>query len=86
LRTRSRDLALLQAARWGRRVSTLFFRLAQSASTMTPAQIQALVEEYVNATLEYVEEYSFTHTRTDDEREARKPYHHRQGLKILPVN
>lgn len=37
---------------------------------MTPSQIRALVAEYVNATLETVEEYSLTHTRTDSEREA----------------
>ena len=37
---------------------------------MTPQQISALVAEYVNATLETVEEYSLTNTRTDSEREA----------------
>ncbi len=58
LRTRSRDIATLQAARWEGKVQRLFFRLAQSAHAMTPEQIQALVAEYVNATLGSVGEYS----------------------------
>lgn len=37
---------------------------------MTPAQIQALVAEHVNATLDTVEEYSLTQIRTDSERET----------------
>ena len=45
LRTRSRDIATPQAARWEGRVNRLFFRLAQSSHTMTPAQISALVAD-----------------------------------------
>lgn len=63
-------MAALQAARCDARVARLFFRLAQSAHTMTPAQIKSLVAEYVNASLESVEDYSLTVSRMDGEREA----------------
>lgn len=70
LRTHSKNTATLRAALWEGRVSRLFFRLAQSAHTMTPAQINKLVAEYVNADLEASEETSLTISRTDAQREG----------------
>lgn len=70
LRTRSRVVADIQAARWEGRVVRLFPYLMKFAPSMTSEQIQWLVAEYVNATLDTVEEFSLTQSRTDSEREA----------------
>lgn len=51
-------------------MSKLFLTLRQHGHTMKPEQIQTLVAEYVNASLEEIEESSLTVSRADDERDA----------------
>lgn len=70
LRTTDRPQGKLRAQQWEGHLSRLFLHLHQHGHTMTPEQIEALVQRYITDTLQAGEDERVTRKVSADEQEA----------------